>query len=206
MTKHCRGSSLLKSATCSRARFLACPSSSYYYLRTSFQQFSTSSAPKTVRNHLRQKQQRHHSTVSEELLKCRNIHSKHNISIPASKRRYSSASNVNEPSSPTSKSDGTEDGNKPKDDAKPQSRGEKGNSSNQRVKEILIKSLIETAGFTLASLILLVLAGLAYQNEYQKKSVRKIEEAFRNGYPAFTLSMNSNRTGEQEGWYVFSVM
>lgn len=82
-----------------------------------------------------------------------------------------------------------EQNNKEKSEESPQSRA----------KDILIKCL-ETAGITLASLSMLALAGWGYQELYQKNSVKKIEEAFKTGDPAFALSVHSNRTGELDGW------
>lgn len=68
-----------------------------------------------------------------------------------------------------------------------------------RTREILIKCL-ETAGITLASLSMLALAGYGYQEMYQTRAVKKIEDAFKEGDPSFTLSLHSNRTSEIEGW------
>lgn len=72
-------------------------------------------------------------------------------------------------------------------------------SGGSRAKDIFIKCM-ESAGITLASLSMLALAGLGYQEFYQKSAVSKIEDAFKTGDPAFALSVHSNRTGELEGW------
>lgn len=68
-----------------------------------------------------------------------------------------------------------------------------------RAKEILLKC-IETAGLTIASLSMLGLAGWGYQEFYQRSTVKKIEEAFQNSDPTFSIAAHSERTGASEGW------
>lgn len=81
-------------------------------------------------------------------------------------------------------------------------KSKKDEPKQSKAREILLKCL-ETAGLTLASLSMLALAGWGYQEMYHKSTVTKIENAFRNGDPAYALSIHSDRTGgEHEGWYV----
>lgn len=74
----------------------------------------------------------------------------------------------------------------------------KSRSGWDRTKEILTK-MAESAGITFASIAILGIAGMTYHYYYKRHVVKKMDEAFEDGDPAFELTMH-RRTSEIEGW------
>ncbi|KAG5355352.1 hypothetical protein CJU90_4391 [Yarrowia sp. C11] len=74
----------------------------------------------------------------------------------------------------------------------------KSRSGWERTKEVLTK-MAESAGITFASIAILGIAGMTYHYYYKRHVVKKMDQAFDDGDPAFELTMH-RRTSEMEGW------